>query len=296
MCFGSAQPAAERSRKAPVGATNSSSARLLLSFSLLLAAGPAAAPPSLLLRLMAAPHHHLRLSHERRLGAVHRCLLQPRPAAEIVDTDACIAMGNTIPPGPQGTGKVVTVGDMDLYVAGEGPRAIVLVYDIMGFAPANTQHNCDVLAAAGFLVVMPDFFRGSGRGQEGFERPDSDVVDAELANVVLPFVREQGGESIGLVGFCFGGGVAARAASAGLLKCVGGIHASGLTPELAAETTVPMMMLQAGNDPDLAPVVEVLKETAVYDQCVMRQVRRDHPPPQPPAVDATACLGDRLSA
>ena len=130
---------------------------------------------------MAAPHHHLRLSHERRLGAVHRCLLQPRPAAEIVDTDACIAMGNTIPPGPQGTGKVVTVGDMDLYVAGEGPRAIVLVYDIMGFAPANTQHNCDVLAAAGFLVVMPDFFRGSGRGQEGFERPDSDVVDAELS-------------------------------------------------------------------------------------------------------------------
>eukprot|EP01046_Picozoa_sp_COSAG06_P077997 COSAG06_NODE_25667_length_631_cov_1.159774_1_plen_148_part_10 len=134
---------------------------------------------------------------QARLRQVHRCLLQPRPAAEIVDTDACIAMGNTIPPGPQGTGKVVTVGDMDLYVAGEGPRAIVLVYDIMGFAPANTQHNCDVLAAAGFLVVMPDFFHGSGRGQEGFERPDSDVVDAELANVVLQFVREQGGESIG---------------------------------------------------------------------------------------------------
>ena len=77
------------------------------------------------------------------------------------------------------------------------------------------------------------------------------------------------------MGFCFGGGVAARAASTGLLACVGGIHASGLTPELAAKTKVPMMMLQAGNDPDLAPVVEALKGTDVYDKCVTRQVRKD---------------------
>ena len=216
---------------------------------------------------------HREMAHHRRLATIGRGL-RSSAVAEIVDTDACIAMGNTIPPGPKGRGTVETVGDMDMYVVGKGPRAIVLVYDIMGFAPANTQHNCDVLAQAGFLVVMPDFFRGSGRGQEGFERPDSDVVDAELANVVLPFVKEKGGETIGLVGFCFGGGVAARAASTGLLACVGGIHASGLTPELAAETKVPMMMLQAGNDPDLAPVVEVLKDTDVYDKCVMRQVRR----------------------
>jgi dienelactone hydrolase len=212
------------------------------------------------------------MAHVRRLATIGRGV-RSIPVAEIVDTDACIAMGNTVPPGPKGRGSVETVGGMDMYVVGQGPRAIVLVYDIMGFAPANTQHNCDVLAQAGFLVVMPDFFRGSGRGQEGFERPDSDVVDAELADVVLPFVKEKGGESIGLVGFCFGGGVAARAASTGLLACVGGIHASGLTPELAAATKVPMMMLQAGNDPDLAPVVEVLKETDVYDKCVMRQVR-----------------------
>jgi dienelactone hydrolase len=214
------------------------------------------------------------MAQVRRLMTIDRGLCSS-PAAQIVDSDACVAMGNTIPPGPKGRGSVETVGDMSMYVVGKGPRAIVLVYDIMGFAPANTQHNCDVLANAGFLVVMPDFFRGSGRGQEGFERPDSDVVDAELANVVLPFVKSKGGKSIGLVGFCFGGGVAARAASTGLLACVGGIHASGLTPELAAKTKVPMMMLQAGNDPDLAPVVEALKGTDVYDKCVTRQVRKD---------------------
>ena len=28
-----------------------------------------------------------------------------------------------------------------------------------------------MLAGAGFLVVMPDLFRGSGRNSEGFERP-----------------------------------------------------------------------------------------------------------------------------
>ena len=58
-------------------------------------------------------------------------------------------------------------GRASRYVVGSGERCIILVYDIHGFAPANTQHNCDLLADAGFLVVMPDFFRGSGRGQEG---------------------------------------------------------------------------------------------------------------------------------
>ena len=100
-------------------------------------------------------------------------------------------MGNVIPEGEKGRGSVETVGDMDMYVVGSGERCIILVYDIHGFAPPNTQHNCDLLADAGFLVVMPDFFRGSGRGQEGFERPDSDVVDAELADIVLPFVKFQ---------------------------------------------------------------------------------------------------------
>ena len=54
---------------------------------------------------------------------------------------------------------------------------------------------------------------GHGRGQEGFERPDSDVVDAELADIVLPFVKSKGAKSLGMLGFCFGGAVAMRAST-----------------------------------------------------------------------------------
>eukprot|EP01043_Picozoa_sp_COSAG02_P113989 COSAG02_NODE_50266_length_321_cov_1.391892_1_plen_97_part_10 len=70
--------------------------------------------------------------------------------------------------------------DMDVYVVGTGERAIVLIYDIFGFAPANTRHNCDLLARAGFLVVMPDLFRGKGRRSPDFVRPQNDDVDAEI--------------------------------------------------------------------------------------------------------------------
>jgi len=49
-----------------------------------------------------------------------------------------------VPPGPAGTGTVEKLGDMDMYVAGPpgATKAIVLVYDIMGMSPSNTQHNC----------------------------------------------------------------------------------------------------------------------------------------------------------
>lgn len=162
-------------------------------------------------------------------------------------------------------------GRASRYVVGSGERCIILVYDIHGFAPANTQHNCDLLADAGFLVVMPDFFRGSGRGQEGFERPDSDVVDAELADIVLPFAKSKGAKSLGMLGFCFGGAVAMRASTTDAFAAVGGIHAGGVTDELAAAATVPVMLLQAGNDPDLASVAEILGGKDLGAKCVLRQ-------------------------
>jgi dienelactone hydrolase len=66
---------------------------------------------------------------------------------------------------------------MDVYVAGAGPRAVVLVYDIMGMSPSNTQHNCDVLAAAGFLVVIRACYL---EGPWGSHRTPSHPVDDPL--------------------------------------------------------------------------------------------------------------------
>ncbi len=87
--------------------------------------------------------------------------------------------GRSVAPleGVEGTGAIVNLhDDMRCYIVGSGARALIVIYDIFGFAPANTRHNCDLLADAGFLVVMPDLFRGSGRGADGFVRPANDQV------------------------------------------------------------------------------------------------------------------------
>lgn len=194
----------------------------------------------------------------------------------VKDDPQCAALGSVLPAGEAGSGRVERVGDMDMYMVGTGKRAIILVYDIYGFSPANTRRNCDLLAEAGFLVVMPDFFRGSGRGQPGFERPESAAVDTQLLEKVVPYVRATGVTSMGLLGFCFGGGMAMRVAGSGAFAAVGGVHATGLAAptgeQLAAKATVPFMLLQAGNDPSLEPVAKALEGLpSIQARCVLRQ-------------------------
>ena len=71
-------------------------------------------------------------------------------------------VSDVIPKNEQvGDGKNERLGDMDVYVVGKptGGKAIILIYDIHGVS-WQCRHNCDMLAKAGFLVVMPDLFRG----------------------------------------------------------------------------------------------------------------------------------------
>ena len=174
-----------------------------------------------------------------------------------------------------GAGSIETLGDMDVYVVGSGERAIVLIYDIFGFSPANTRHNCDVLAQAGFLVIMPDLFRGSGRRSPGFVRPQNDAVDTEILDTVVPFAKSKGAKTIGILGFCFGGGAAMRLASADVFAAAAGVHASGMaSPDgetLVSKALCPIMLLQAGGDPSLTPVHEtVQKMKSIKDGSVLR--------------------------
>lgn len=164
----------------------------------------------------------------------------------------------------QGAGTIVKIGDMDAYVVGSGERCIINIYDIFGFSPVNSRYNCDLLASAGFMVVMPDLFRGSGRRSEGFVRPQNEDVDKEILDVVVPFVKSRGAKDIGVNGFCFGGGAAMRLASSGVFSACSGIHASGMdSPNgegVVAKALCPIMLLQAGGDPDLRPVYETIQK------------------------------------
>ena len=63
--------------------------------------------------------------------------------------------------GYQPKGKVVRVGDLDIYVVGSGGKCVIWNYDIFGFNSGRTKELADLLAESGFLVVMPDYFRGT---------------------------------------------------------------------------------------------------------------------------------------
>ena len=71
------------------------------------------------------------------------------------------------------------VGDMDVYRTGSGNKCIIWCYDIYGFTVTlswwrddtwhvpwqggRTRQLCDTLGDAGYLVLLPDFFRGEWR-------------------------------------------------------------------------------------------------------------------------------------
>jgi len=64
--------------------------------------------------------------------------------------------------GYQQQGKVIDLGlDLQIYTVGQpadGP-CVIWNYDIKGFNGGRTRERCDQLAAQGFMVVMPDYFR-----------------------------------------------------------------------------------------------------------------------------------------
>ena len=93
------------------------------------------------------------------------------------------------------------VDDLELYFVGAGSKCLVWNYDIFGFDSGRTRQTADLFAEAGYLVIIPDFYRGTHR-----EPTAPDVVQwiQEVTNwsklkrtfedIVMPFARNKGQE------------------------------------------------------------------------------------------------------
>jgi len=194
---------------------------------------------------------------------------------------ACRDGGSEVNPGTLGEGVETMLGDLPMYcpVPWSGPPtstvAVIVVYDIFAFNISNTRAQCDRLAAEGFRVVMPDFYRGGVSPMQDPSLGDFgawvssghrawDSVEKDLEAVSASLIGE-GATSVVVLGFCWGGYIAALAAATGKYACAIGIHAAlKLSGEesgaaLVAQSKCPLMFLQAGNDPDLRPTYEALK-------------------------------------
>ena len=175
-------------------------------------------------------------------------------------------------PPPEQAGKVVTIpganaAPLPLYVAGANaagaapPKAAVVIFtDIYGFALNNTRLWADRLAAAGgFLVVVPDFFRGDaltdatrGTIAEWRTRHPKARVVADF-EAVAAWLRKDNPAllKIGAQGFCWGGYYAGilSTASAPKVDAAVGFHASSLQPADIDAVAGPISLQQS--DPKL---------------------------------------------
>ncbi|KAF2173670.1 hypothetical protein M409DRAFT_61980 [Zasmidium cellare ATCC 36951] len=124
---------------------------------------------------------------------------------------------------PKGTYQ--TLANTKTYITGpaSATKALFHIYDIFGFRTPTLQ-GADILASAGYLVVMPDFFAGSPAEPAWMDG------------------SEEGGKNIG---FCWGGKIVSLTSAGPSTHWKVGIQTSPaqVDPEDAKKITIPSLML-----------------------------------------------------
>ncbi|CAM9246966.1 unnamed protein product [Choristocarpus tenellus] len=164
---------------------------------------------------------------------------------------------------------------------------------------------------------MPDLFRGEPWSLVNFPPPDKEVFSAwinsagnwetkireSLATVMDHMRNSMGAAVFGVVGFCWGGSVAMRAAGLGAeagIKATVSVHPAFLHEELAAEVKVPMLIMPSKTDPDHLPIKAILDKKPFGKECAYKRfdnmhhgfcaARGDWSVPEQ-AARATECIG-----
>ncbi|PRQ38856.1 putative alpha/Beta hydrolase [Rosa chinensis] len=167
-----------------------------------------------------------------------------------------------------GKGTVLEFGGMKTYVTGstESKLAVLLVSDVFGYEnPKVSEKLADKVAAAGFFVVVPDFFYGD---PVNFDNPQFDRESWLIAHSkekgyedsksVLAALKSQGVSAIGAAGFCWGGVVVAKLAKSDDIKAAVILHPGRLADEDIHEVKVHTAILGAEIDKTSPP--EQLKQ------------------------------------
>ncbi|XXG79381.1 hypothetical protein AAC387_Pa09g0465 [Persea americana] len=112
-----------------------------------------------------------------------------------------------------GEGTVENLGGLKTYITGSplSHRAAILISDIFGYEAPNLRKLADKVAAAGFYVVVPDFFYGN---HFLYGDPENLVPvwmkshgtdkGYEDAKAIIEDLKSKGTYAIGAAGFCWG--------------------------------------------------------------------------------------------
>ncbi|CAB1111732.1 unnamed protein product [Ectocarpus sp. CCAP 1310/34] len=169
----------------------------------------------------------------------------------------------------------------------DGPHAdraethvVVLLTDVFGYGDSFTRNAADEIAeVCDAIVVVPDMFR---RRPWTHEQPEEEYEDwrsshdpdavANDIRACVDFARKEfKATSLGLVGFCYGGGRALEEAAAGVVKpdnVVVFYPTRYDVSEVASRVTCPVAAFFAEHD--------VLPGATVEDACALREKLRDN--------------------
>lgn len=185
-------------------------------------------------------------------------------------------------------GSVKELGGVQCYVTGSeaAQTAIVGIYDIFGFT-SQFKQVCDRLAAAGYLVVGPDVFRGQPWTLDKFPPKPEDnflgwlqgysweAVVSKDVTAVVSALQAQGVTKFASVGWCWGASMAVQAAAAdpGSFKATAFLHPSmfGQEKQLVEKLQCPLASFSTPGDP-LEAMQEVTDAKPWGPACVYRRV------------------------
>ncbi|XP_061347898.1 endo-1,3;1,4-beta-D-glucanase-like [Gastrolobium bilobum] len=169
--------------------------------------------------------------------------------------------------GIHGAGTVLELGGLKYYVTGphDSKLALILISDVYGYEAPNLRKLADKVAAAGFLVVVPDLLYGDYVDGDNpqFDRvswmnahgPDKACEDTKP---LIAALKSKGVTAIGAAGFCWGGMVVLKLAISSDIQAAVILHPGPITVNEINEVKVPIAILGAEIDNHFPP--EKLKQ------------------------------------
>ena len=130
---------------------------------------------------------------------------------------------------------MIKLDDMNLYIVGSSEKCIIWNYDISGFDGGRTKLLADLFAEEGFMVIIPDFFRGANAWQDPsaagitnfvIENTNWSKLIVDWETIVLPFAKTKGATRFGSIGTCWGSYMVLRESSYDEIKVGVSMHPS----------------------------------------------------------------------
>ncbi|KAF9945074.1 hypothetical protein BGZ65_011214, partial [Modicella reniformis] len=154
----------------------------------------------------------------------------------------------------------------------DSKRGIIAIYDIFGTHPTTYQFFDRIAEAhGGFQLSAPQFFKDGGISDEVFSTDVMTWINAnadydknhigEIIKAAVADLRKEGCTTFSIFGQCWGGLMAAKAASeeGNPFLAAGGPHPSFVTVDAVKNITAPVIFLASKDEADLNPVIDSLK-------------------------------------